>query len=85
MGAGSGDPLGIDATNVQELGSRAKYGEAAAETDNRMIDKLKVLDEQLRVQTEDLEKQKAVAQKRQNAADTARRQSSRSTRRCSSC
>jgi cell wall-associated NlpC family hydrolase len=72
MGAGSGDPLGIDATNVQELGARAKYGEAAAETDARMIDKLKVLDEQLGIQTQDLEKVKREAQKRQNEADTAR-------------
>jgi cell wall-associated NlpC family hydrolase len=74
MGAGSGDPLGIDATNVQELGSRAKYGEAAAETDNKMIDQLGVLDEQLQRQTQDLEKQKADAQRRQDAADSARQQ-----------
>jgi cell wall-associated NlpC family hydrolase len=72
IGAGSGDPLGFDATNVQELGARAKYGEAAAETDDRMIDKLKVLDEQLGIQTQDLEKVKAEAEKRQNEADTAR-------------
>jgi cell wall-associated NlpC family hydrolase len=74
MGAGSGDPLGIDATNVQELGSRAKYGAAAAETDNRMIDQLGLLDEQLHRQTQDLEKQKAEAQKRQSVADAARHQ-----------
>jgi len=72
IGAGSGDPLGFDATNVQELGARAKYGEAAAETDARMIDKLRVLDEQLAIQTQDLEKVKSEAQKRQNEADTAR-------------
>ena len=72
MGAGSGDPLGIDATNVQELGSRAKYGAAAAATDSRMIDKLKVLDEQLGIQTQDLERVKAEAQKRRTEADTAR-------------
>ena len=72
MGAGSGDPLGMDATNVQELGSRAKYGDAAAETDNRMIDQLRVLDEQLGRQTKDLEKQKADAQKQQDDASKAR-------------
>lgn len=72
MGAGSGDPLGMDATNVQELGSRAKYGDAAAETDNRMIDQLRVLDEQLGRQTQDLEKQKADAQKQQDEASKAR-------------
>ena len=66
MGAGSGDPLGIDATNVQELGSRAKYGEAAAETDNRMIDQLGVARRAAPAsRPPDLEKQKADAQKRQ--------------------
>jgi len=74
MGAGSGDPLGIDATNVQELGSRAKYGEAAAESDSRLIDQLTLLDEQLHRQTQDLQKQKSDAQNRQKVADTARRQ-----------
>ncbi|MDQ1448740.1 MAG: peptidoglycan DL-endopeptidase CwlO [Actinomycetota bacterium] len=73
MGAGSGDPLGINASSVQELGSRAKYGEAAAETDNRMIDQLKVLDEQLQRQTADLEKQRAEAQDRQKVAEAAHR------------
>src|SRR5206468_13050004 len=72
-GAGSGDPLGINASSVQELGSRAKYGEAAAETDNRMIDQLKVLDEQLQRQTADLEKQRAEAQDRQKVAEAAHR------------
>jgi len=74
MGAGSGDPLGIDVSSVQELGSRAKYGDAAAETDNRLIDQLRVLDEQLQQQTQDLEKQKAEAQARQKLMDTARRE-----------
>ncbi len=74
MGVGSGDPLGIDATNVQELGSRAKYGEAAAESDDRLIGQLTLLDEQLRIQTRDLEKQKSDAQHRQDVADAARRE-----------
>ncbi|MCU1467477.1 MAG: cell wall-associated hydrolase, invasion-associated protein [Actinomycetia bacterium] len=74
IGAGSGDPLGIDATNVQELGSRAKYGAAAAETDNKMIDQLRVLDEQLRRQETALQQQKADAQKRQDAAEAAHRE-----------
>jgi peptidoglycan DL-endopeptidase CwlO len=74
MGAGSGDPLGISASSVQELGSRAKYSAAAAETDDHMISQLTVLDEQLRIQETDLKKQKADAEKRQSDADTARRQ-----------
>jgi cell wall-associated NlpC family hydrolase len=73
MGAGNGDPLGINATNVQELGSRAKYGEAAAETDNKMIDQLGILDEQLHIQETQLEGQKAEAQKREDEADSARK------------
>jgi len=74
MGVGTGDPLGMDATSVQELGSRAKYGAAAAESNNKMIDDLTVLDEQLRRQTRDLETQKKAAQKQQDEADAARRQ-----------
>jgi cell wall-associated NlpC family hydrolase len=74
MGAGSGDPLGIDATNVQELGSRAKYSEAAADTDNKMIDQLGVLNEQLQRQTAALEQQKSEAQKREDEAQSAHRE-----------
>jgi cell wall-associated NlpC family hydrolase len=74
MGAGSSDPLGISASSVQELGSRAKYSAAAAETDDRMISQLSVLDEQLQIQERDLQKQKANAEKRQSDADNARRE-----------
>ena len=73
IGAGNGDPLGMDATNVQELGSRAKYGEAAAETDNKMIDQLGILDEQLNIQERQLQHQKADAQKREDEAASARK------------
>src|SRR5262249_34684084 len=73
IGAGNGDPLNIDATNVQELGSRAKYGEAAAETDNKMIDQLGALDEQLNIQEKELQGKKADAEKREKEADTARK------------
>jgi peptidoglycan DL-endopeptidase CwlO len=74
MGAGTSDPLGISASSVQELGSRAKYSAAAAETDDRMISQLTVLDEQLRIQEKDLQQQKAYAEKRQSDADNARRE-----------
>jgi cell wall-associated NlpC family hydrolase len=74
MGAGTSDPLGISASSVQELGSRAKYSAAAAETDDRMIGQLTVLDEQLRIQEKDLQKQKSDAEKRQSDADNARRE-----------
>jgi cell wall-associated NlpC family hydrolase len=74
MGAGTSDPLGISVSSVQELGSRAKYSAAAAETDDRMIGQLTVLDEQLRIQEKDLQKQKSDAEKRQSDADNARRE-----------
>ena len=70
MGAGSSDPLGIDATNVQELGSRAKYGEAAAETDDRHDRQAEGRSTSSSAsRRKDLEKHKADAQKRQDAAD----------------
>jgi peptidoglycan DL-endopeptidase CwlO len=73
IGAGNGDPIGLNANNVQELGSRAKYGEAAAETDNQMIDQLGILDEQLGIQEKQLQGKKAEAEKREHDADTARK------------
>ena len=61
MGAGNVDLFSFDATNVRELGSKSKYGEAAAETDNRMLDDLKLVEEQLGIQRKALEKQKSAA------------------------
>ena len=72
MGAGNNDPIGIDATSVQDLGSRAKYGEAAAAQATQMLGDLKIADEQLHVQQQDLEHQRADAQKRAHDAESAR-------------
>jgi cell wall-associated NlpC family hydrolase len=73
MGAGNDDFFAsFDTSNVQNLGSRAKYGEAAAETDNRLIDNLTLVEDQLNVQRQSLEKQKADAESRQKAAAAAR-------------
>jgi cell wall-associated NlpC family hydrolase len=72
MGAGNVDLFSIDATNVRELGSKSKYGEAAAETDTRMLDDLKLVEEQLGIQRKALEKQRTAAQDRQQVADDAR-------------
>jgi cell wall-associated NlpC family hydrolase len=73
MGAGNTDLFSsLDTNNAESLGSRAKYGEAAAQTDTRLIDNLTVQQDQLRVQRQALEKQKAEAQSRQNAAAAAR-------------
>jgi cell wall-associated NlpC family hydrolase len=65
MGAGNNDPFAIDATDVRELGSRAKYTEAAAAQDSNIIDKLRVTEEQLNIQRSDLKKQKSVAEAQQ--------------------
>jgi cell wall-associated NlpC family hydrolase len=80
MGAGSVDLFSINATNVRELGSRSKYGEAAAETDTRILDDLKVVEEQLGIQRKALEKRRTAAQDRQRAADHARQAIESATR-----
>jgi cell wall-associated NlpC family hydrolase len=77
MGAGNTDPIGIDAKSVQELGARAKYGDAAAETDKRLLDDLKQTQDALSAQHDELESQLAVAQRQQHAALVARRDAAR--------
>jgi cell wall-associated NlpC family hydrolase len=77
MGSGSNDPIGIDAASVQELGSMAKYGEAAAERDQRLLDDLKRTQDQLDAQRTHLEGQLAAARSRQRAARDARREVAR--------
>jgi peptidoglycan DL-endopeptidase CwlO len=77
MGAGNTDPIGIDAASVQELGARAKYGDAAAETDERILAELKQTEDQLNAQHDDLESQLAVAKQRQHSALEARREVAR--------
>jgi cell wall-associated NlpC family hydrolase len=73
MGAGNVDLFSsLDTNSAQNLGSRAKYGEAAAATDNRLIDNLTLVEDQLTVQRQALEKQKADAETRQKAAAAAR-------------
>jgi cell wall-associated NlpC family hydrolase len=74
MRAGTQDPIGVDVANVQELGSRAKYGEAAAAEDTRVIDLLGRTEAKLAVQREDLNGQLASAQDRQRAVQTARQE-----------
>jgi cell wall-associated NlpC family hydrolase len=73
MGAGDTDPIGFDVSSVQELGALAKYGNAAAETDERILDDLKRTQDSLNAQHDDLESQLAVAKQRQQAALAARR------------
>ena len=72
MGAGNSDPIAIDATDVRELGSRAKYSEAAAAQDNRLLDQLHVAQEQLGIEEKNLQDQQAAAEAHQKAVDDAR-------------
>ncbi len=74
MGAGNNDPIGIDVASVQDLGSRAKYGEAAAAEDAQLLDQLRLTDEQLQGQQRDLQAQRDDAQRKQHDAENARRQ-----------
>jgi cell wall-associated NlpC family hydrolase len=77
MGAGNADPLPTDVTSIRDLGSRSNYGEAAAETDNRLLDDLTVAEEQLGIQHKELEQQKSDAEHREHDADNARRELAR--------
>jgi cell wall-associated NlpC family hydrolase len=74
MGAGNGDPIGFDVSSVQDLGSIAQYGDAAASRDERILDDLKHTEAELNAQRSDLETQRAAAQDRQRKADDARRE-----------
>jgi cell wall-associated NlpC family hydrolase len=73
MGAGNNDPIGFDASSVQELGARAKYGDAAAESDERILAELKQTEDSLNAQHDQLESQLGVATQRRRAALEARR------------
>jgi cell wall-associated NlpC family hydrolase len=77
IGAGNGDPIGVDVTNVQDLGSMAQYGDAAAAQDERLLDDLKRSDAQLAAQHDSLEGQLAAAQDRKRAAYAAGREVAR--------
>ena len=71
IGAGNDDPFNIDATDVRELGTRAKYGEAAADQDSQLLDRLRLAQEQLAIQRKDLKKIQSDARQRQDAANHA--------------
>src|SRR5207302_10051486 len=71
MGAGNTAPFAIGTTDVRELGSRAKYGEAAADVDQRLLDRLHVAEETLGIQRKAFQKVQADARSQQKAADKA--------------
>jgi cell wall-associated NlpC family hydrolase len=71
MGVGMSDPLGLDVENVRELGSRAKYSQAAAAHDEQVVDELVVAQEDLAHEREGLKRVEEEARGRQDAADDA--------------
>lgn len=71
MGVGMSDPLGLDVENVRELGSRAKYSQAAAAHDEQVVDDLVVAKEDLAHEREALKQVEEEARSRQDAADDA--------------
>jgi cell wall-associated NlpC family hydrolase len=73
MGTGTRDPIGLDAASVQDLGSMAQYGDAAAAQDQHLLDDLKRTDAQLNAQHMNLERQFAAAQHEERAAQDTRR------------
>jgi cell wall-associated NlpC family hydrolase len=73
MGAGTTDPLDLNAANVRELGSRSKYTEAAAAEDSHLIDQLRVSEENLGIQRQSLQQQKAAAQAQSDKVTAARK------------
>jgi cell wall-associated NlpC family hydrolase len=73
IGAGNNDPIGINVSSVQDLGSRAQYADAAAAKDGHLLDDLKRADAQLSSQRDTLEGQLAAAQDQELAAERSHR------------
>jgi peptidoglycan DL-endopeptidase CwlO len=74
MSAGNQDPIGVDVSSVQELGSRSKYGEAAAQENLRILHLLDLTDERLQTQKDDLQGQLTAAQDRRDTVRNAQRE-----------
>ena len=73
IGAGNSDPIGINVSSVQDLGSRAQYADAAAAKDGHLLDDLKRAEAQLSSQRDTLEGQLAAAQDQELAAERSHR------------
>jgi cell wall-associated NlpC family hydrolase len=71
IGAGTGDPLGLDADDVRSLGAKSRYSRAAAESDNRMLDDLLLANERLQDQRDLAEDVRRDAEGRRKDADAA--------------
>jgi cell wall-associated NlpC family hydrolase len=73
IGAGNQSPIDVDVESVQQLGSMTKYGDAAAQQDQRLLNDLDATESRLTAQRDHLRDQLADAKKRQHSADSARR------------
>jgi cell wall-associated NlpC family hydrolase len=75
MGAGSHNPLdAVDVANINELGARTKYADAAAERDSASIDRLKRAQEDLAMERRQFELQQAEAKRQKDAAAASKQQ-----------
>jgi len=75
MQAGNRSPLqAVDVNDVVDLGSRAKYSSAAASSDDVLIGKLTVAQENLRTKREQLDRQLSDAQAAKDRIDASRQQ-----------
>jgi cell wall-associated NlpC family hydrolase len=63
----------LDSADVHELETRAKYGDAAATRDSRLLDEVRVAQEQLAVERAQLEQQRSAARAKQAQLQSARR------------
>jgi cell wall-associated NlpC family hydrolase len=73
VGAAGGSPAdALDATDVAEIGSRSKYGSAAADEDSGLIDDLVVAKEQLQSAQAEFQTSKASAESEKSGLDKTR-------------
>jgi cell wall-associated NlpC family hydrolase len=77
IGAGNSDPIGVDATSFQQLGSMTQYANAAAAQDERLLDELSRTDAELNTQHDNLEGALATAQDQKRTAQNSRREVAR--------
>lgn len=73
-GAGARSPLeAMEVDSVSEMGARQAYAAAAADRDDRLMDKLQVAKEWLEVERQSLERDQAEARAQKDAAAVAKR------------
>jgi cell wall-associated NlpC family hydrolase len=73
VGAAGGSPASaLDVKDVVEIGSRSKYGSAAADEDSGLIDDLVVAKEQLQGAQDEFQKSKAAAESEKAGLDKTR-------------